>query len=71
MLFFERVSALIEVATGHNKYAVNRAGDHLRSTLCFSGFLGGGGLVLPSLEVATAPCKNAGIRAGDPLRSTL
>ena len=36
--FFERVSALIDVATGHSKYAVNRVGEPLRSTLCFSEF---------------------------------
>ena len=36
--FFERVSALIDVATGHRKYAVNRVGEPLRSALCFSDF---------------------------------
>ena len=28
------------MATGHCKYAVNRAGDHLRGTLCFSKLMG-------------------------------
>ena len=35
---FGRVSALIDVATRHRKYAVNRVGEPLRSMLCFSEF---------------------------------
>ena len=34
--FFLNFSALDDVATRHREYAVNRVGDPLRSTLCFS-----------------------------------
>ena len=37
-IFFELVSALIDVATGHHKYAVNRVGEPLPKALCFPDF---------------------------------
>ena len=57
------------MATGHRKYAVNRVGDPLRGTLCFSEFLGNKPKLFffafaALIEMVTGQCKNAGSRAG-------
>ena len=66
--FFQRIFAVIEMATGHCKYEVNRAGDPLRGTLSFSRLFrdrpSETRLFFAFIEVGTGLCKNEVNRAG-------